>query len=201
MKMKPALSSQDSRSRRGRVSRRWLVGLCLVTVFGGVAFWRGYAPVSPGLPESQRVISAVEPVTERRDSGGDRAVSQIDAASDNPRAAQIVFAGVRRVVVPNARGEFSRVGVPASAVIVATVPFPDSAPGSTVFLQAEDGGLLSGAASAGALVVGEDRRVTLEFRAAASDGIQRVTLRDGAETRLLEFWVGPEAPGLVRNTE
>ena len=147
------------------------------------------------------MISAVEPVTERRDSGVDRAVSQIDAASDNPRAAQIVFAGVRRVVVPNARGEFSRVGVPASAVIVATVPFPDSAPGSTIFLQAEDDGLLSGAASAGALVVGEDRRVTLEFRAAASDGIQRVTLRDGAETRLLEFWVGPEAPVLVRNTE
>ncbi len=105
------------------------------------------------------------------------------------------------MVAPNVRGEFPRVSVPAAALIRATVPFPDAAPGAIIFLQAEDGGALHGAASGGALTVGDDRQVTLEFRAATSDGVQRVTLRHGADTQLLEFWVGPEAPVLVRNGE
>ena len=199
--MKSSLSAQYCRSRRGRIGRRLLVALFTLAVGAGTVFWLTRLRTEPGVRAGKPALPASGSAVERHEAGALRAVAQTEPERENPRAAQIVFGGARRAVVPNVRGEFPRVSVPAAAVIVATVPFPGVAPGATVFLQAEDGGVLGGEAAGGAVIVGEDHRVTLEFRATATEGVQRVMLRHGTETRLLEFWVGPEAPVLVRNGE
>lgn len=101
-------------------------------------------------------------------------------------------------VISNVRGEFHRVPVPASTVITASVPFADAVPGESIRVQAEDGGLLQGRAAQGSVAVGSDHRASVAFQTAANDGLYRVTLRRGGECRVLQFWVGPEPPVLVR---
>jgi hypothetical protein len=122
-----------------------------------------------------------------------------NASVDNPRAARITFAGVTHIVAPNARGEFSRVIVPASAIITGSVPFLDATPGEEIAVQAEDGGVLLGEAASGALVLDHDRRVPVQFKVSGFEGLNRVTLRRGSETRLLEFWIGDEPAVVAHN--
>jgi hypothetical protein len=120
------------------------------------------------------------------------------AVANDPRAAQLTIAGRTRAVVPNVRGEFPRVLVPASAIIVASVPFPDAQPGEKIAVQAEDGGALLDAAAQSFVTIDDAHRAPLQFKVSSQDGIHRVTLRRGGETRMLEFWVGAEPPAVVR---
>jgi hypothetical protein len=117
---------------------------------------------------------------------------------DESRAARISINGNTRLVPANARGEYHRVVVPASTNITATVPFADAKLGEIIPVQAEDGGLLHGAAEQGKVTVDNDHRVTVDYQVSANDGLHRVTLRRGGESRVLEFWVGAEPPVVVR---
>lgn len=116
----------------------------------------------------------------------------------DPRAAHIRIGATERTLVPNARGEFPRLVVAPAASISASVPFIDAAPGDRISLQTEDGGTLMGPAAGGSIAVDAGRYARLEYRAAATDGMQRVTLRRGGESRVLEFWIGAEPPVLAR---
>lgn len=121
------------------------------------------------------------------------------ARSDDPRTATIVVAGRPQKLVPNVRGAYPRVAVSAGATIHADVPIEEAAPGASIAVQAEDGGSLQGAASAGVAKVDGRRVASVDFKASNFDGIQRVTLRFGGRVRALEFWVGPAQPVLARN--
>lgn len=101
-------------------------------------------------------------------------------------------------VSPNLRGEFPRVIVIAEALITARVPFPEAQIGDSVAVQAEDGGQIAGGVTNGSTTIAADGVALVEFRAAAFEGMNRVTVRRGAETRVLEFWVGAEPPIHIR---
>ena len=98
----------------------------------------------------------------------------------------------------NARGELPRLKVPSEATIAATVRFPNAMPGQPISVQPEDGGTLIGDAVSGVVLIDDQQQANFEFQPSANDGQYRVTLRNGGESRVLEFWVGPEPPVLVR---
>jgi len=114
------------------------------------------------------------------------------------RAATIKIGENSRRVSPNLRGEFPRVLVNAEALITARVPFPDAQLGESIAVQAEDGGQIVGGGTTGSTTIAADGEALVEFRAAAFEGMNRVTVRRGAETRVLEFWVGAEPPIHIR---
>jgi len=126
------------------------------------------------------------------------AVQTTNAVVNDPRAASITFDGATRLVVPNARGEFPRTIVPASSEIAASVPFAGAQPGEKIAVQAEDGGLLLGESAQGQIALDAQCRAPVRFKVSAYDGMHRVTLRRGGESRVLEFWVGAEPPVVVR---
>lgn len=159
-------------------------------------------PASPPPPQAQ---AATASTVARAEAGISAVVKSVavaateTVASSDPRAARIEVAGQVRVVTPNARGEFPRVVVPASSVIAVSVPFAGAQPGELLPVQSEDGAVLLGAAAQGVALVAASGDVPLSLKVAATDGLQRVTLRRGGEMRVLEFWVGAEPHVLVRN--
>ncbi len=120
------------------------------------------------------------------------------APVDEMRVARVTVAGKTQVLAANVRGEFQRLTVPASATISASVPFAGAEPGEVIPVQAEDGGQLQGLAAQGMVIVDSDHKVALDYQVSADDGLHRVTLRRGGESRVLEFWVGAEPAVLVR---
>jgi hypothetical protein len=144
-------------------------------------------------------ISAVQPSVTVATAQAQSSTSAVAAIMKDPRAAMLRIDGVSRAVVPNVRGEFPRVLVPASAIVAASVPFPEARPGEKIAVQAEDGGALLDAAAQGFVTIDAAHRAPVQFKVSAHDGIHRVTLRRGGETRVLEFWVGAEQPILARN--
>ena len=179
------------RSRWSRVAL--LAAVPVALVLGGLAFRND--KVAPATPQQSQAPVAVSVARAATVVGA----TVKTAASTDPRAARIEVAGQVRVVAPNARGEFPRVVVPASSVIAVSVPFAGAQLGETLPVQSEDGALLLGEAASGVAVVDGQGAVPLTLRVAATDGLQRVTLRRGGEMRVLEFWVGAEPPVLVRN--
>lgn len=125
--------------------------------------------------------------------------SDVATVMKDPRVATLRIDGAPRAVVPNVRGEYPRVLVPASAIIAASVPFLEAQTGEKIAVQAEDGGALLDAAAQGFVTIDTAHRAAVQFKVSAYDGIHRVTLRRGGETRVLEFWVGAEPPVIVRN--
>lgn len=174
--------------------RRWWTATLLLCAGLAIFYWSGREPDQPIASPS-----AVPVETEGSSLPQTLASAEpAEAKISDPRAAHLTFAGQQRVVVPNPRGEFPRVSVPASTVVAATVPFPNARPGETVRVQSEDGGTLQVPSGDGMAMVDSNRQVPVEFQVSDVDGIQRITLHRGSERRVLEFWVGPEAPVLVR---
>lgn len=159
----------------------------------GFTVWKTTRPPAEG--EHLAIADSVQPAT----INAAPIPSSTAHVPTNPHAARISFAGTDRVVTPNVRGEYARVLIPPSVAVIASVPFPDAAPGESIRVQAEDGGLLEGLAEAGKVTIDAQRFAQFEFRAPAHDGMHRVTLRRGGEQRIVEFWVGAEPPVLVRN--
>ena len=185
-------------------NRLWLGVVAIVVIALAAAFWLN-AP-SPVMEKPAPVTAEPEVARPEREatqtgtgpSQTDQPVVAPTATSRDPRTAQIRVGSVENEVIPNARGEFPRLLVAAEAEISADVPFPDALPGQHIYVQADDGGLLSGKAADGALIVDESRQVSLEFQTSAWDGLHRVTLRRGGDSRVLQFWVGPEPPVHIR---
>lgn len=180
-----------SRSREGEVQRRAAGTLLLVLGITGALLW----PREPAKVSSAAPLTGSETVHPSAEHIGSFSAPVVQS----PRAALVSFAQISQLTEPNAQGEFARVIVPASTVISAVVPFPGAVPGTMISLQPEDGGELRGTAAAGKTMLGDDGQVRLEFQVGNFDGLQRVTLRQGAEMEVLQFWVGAEPPVLVRN--
>jgi len=180
-----------------RVLRSAAVAAVILAI-GAIAWWKSAqhrtASSTPLAVDSSRASesppSAATNIAQKQDA---------PAPIDETRAARITIAGTAHVLAPNVRGEFPRLIVPASATITATVPFAGAEPGEAIPVQAEDGGLLQDAAAIGSVAVDNDHKVTISYQVSANDGMHRITLRRGGESRVLEFWVGAETPVLVRN--
>lgn len=176
-----------------------LATLALLMLGAGALWWRpDGAPAQP--PQSPVAAMAVP-----TDSDSDFAAAPAGPIRStapvprNPRAALLQLGEHAQTVVPNFQGEYPRVAAKRGGVITALVPFPAARPGESIRVQAEDGGALLDGAAGGAVGVDPEHQARVTFRVADGDGLQRVTLRHGSDTRVLEFWVGPEAPVLVRN--
>lgn len=178
---------------------RWAefsAGIALIVIVG-VVVWRNcvtrFAAPATSTVRSDRV----------HPSGG-----QFGWAESASVAAPTATAGSAQAVVqcggrrwrssPNARGEFARLYLPPSAQIVASVTFPAGKPGDVILVQAEDGGALQIESGRGSVMLDGAKQAHVAFQAGANDGLYRVTMRRGAVTRVLEFWVGTQPPVLVR---
>lgn len=162
---------------------------------GGFVLWKWTRP--PHAEHDTKTATTVRPENPSGAASHATTPGSGDISID-PRVARIRFGATERFVAPNARGEFPRVPVPASAAITAAVPFPAAMPGEPISVQAEDGGVLAGPAAGGRVMIDDRHRAQIEFQTSALDGLHRVTLRRGSESRVLQFWVGPEPPVLVR---
>jgi hypothetical protein len=192
------ISSLPEAKRR---AGRWLGSAIALVLVGGSVCWF-IAERTPSAAHTSAVGAAASANLANPTASDVRAqvVTGIAATvANDPRAAQLTVDGLPRAVVANVRGEFRRVLVPASAIIAASVPFPDAQPGEKIAVQAEDGGSLLDTAAQGFVTIDAAHHAPVQFKVSAHDGIHRVTLRRGGETRVLEFWVGPEQPVLVRN--
>jgi hypothetical protein len=180
-------------------SRRYLVIAAVLALSGCVVIWQqlGKNESSASAPLPNGADSPVAASLNPSKSSGVPHAPVAPVITD-PIAANLKIGDRHVVVRSNARGEFFRVLVGPSALIVVDLPFFGAAAGETLAIQAEDGGALVSGVEEGRVVIAEDSRARFEFRAAAYDGLNRVTLRRGGEIRVLEFWVGPEAPVLVR---
>jgi len=169
---------------------RWLaVGSTIVIIISIVVWMR----TSPTKIEKPSAINATAPdVT----TSSTNTLTQPETT--NRQMIKLEVGDERSQITFNANGEFPRVSVPAGAKIVATVLFPDATPGQRISIQAEDGGSLLGNAEKGFALVDEKHQVSLEYQISTYDGLYRVTLRNGGDRRVLQFWVGDEPPVLAR---
>lgn len=169
----------------------------VVLVVGAIVCWKAAQPPkassAPLTAETGRGSETPPSITTSNPRQQDASVP-----IDESRAAHVSFAGATHVLTPNIRGEFPRMLVPASATITAAVPFAEAEPGEVIPVQAEDGGLLQDTAAQGSVTVDNEHKVNVTYQVSANDGMHRVTLRRGGESRVLEFWVGAEAPVLAR---
>lgn len=182
--MKP--SSPSNRSHR----TPWFLAVVLAII--GAILWLNRSQPLPAKTTPTPGQSAVVPVQPKHND------KQRNDRPEDDRAAWVEFDGQSRELLPNIRGEFPRISVPASTVITAQVPFAGASSGETVHVEAEDGGSLLGEAEGGTTRVDEQAAASIAFRTAAYDGLQRITLRRGGESRLLQFWIGEEPPVLAR---
>jgi hypothetical protein len=183
-----------------RAGRSLGSAIALVLIGGGICWF--IAQRTPSAASASAVGDAAPTNPANPTASGVRgqvATGAAAAVANDPRAAQLTVDGHPRAVVANVRGEFPRVFVPASAIIAASVPFPDAQAGEKVAVQAEDGGALLNATAQGFVTIDDAHHASLQFKVSAHEGIHRVTLRRGSETHMLEFWVGPEQPVLARN--
>jgi len=94
----------------------------------------------------------------------------------------------------NQVGYFPRVHVPANTAIPVEVFFRNAIEGEAVVIGAEDGGKFEGDKRAIAEALEKNGRVAFTFHVLDHPGTYRVSLRRGAETKVLDFWVGPDMP-------
>jgi hypothetical protein len=116
--------------------------------------------------------SAVQPSGPVATAQAQSSTSEVATVMKDARAAMLRIDGVSRAVVPNVRGEYPRVLVPASAIIAASVPFANARPGEKIAVQAEDAGALLGAAVQGFVTIDEAHRAPVQFKVSAHEGIR-----------------------------
>jgi hypothetical protein len=193
------MNSTKNYSRKIFLVRKLLFLAAVFALAGSVLVWqysRKYK--SDALAPLAKVVDS--PVVASPDQTSASSLPHAPVKQDitDPLAANIQVGDRRIAVRSNTRGEFFRVLVAPSALIKVDLPFFGAAAGEALAIQTEDGGALVSGVADGRVLISEGSRARFDFRAAAHDGLNRVTLRRGGETRVLEFWVGPEAPVLVR---
>lgn len=143
-------------------------------------------------------VKSKQAITQSETSDLETERHTVDATHDENYTAQIKVGEEEIQLTFNARGELPRLTVLPEADISATVKFPNTVSGQKISVQAEDGGLLIGDAASGVVLIDDQQQAHFRFKPSAYDGQYRVTLRNGGESRVFEFWVGPEPPVLVR---
>lgn len=109
-----------------------------------------------------------------------------------------------KLILPemNTIGEFFEQNVETSALVPVAIRYPDGVAGQKVGITMEDGGkVVLDQKKDLSRVVQLDENLIASFLAEISpnDGIHRVTLRNGYDVRLLNFWAGP--PRVFKNPQ
>jgi len=89
-------------------------------------------------------------------------------------------------------GETARVYVQPRAWVEAQLVFPKGQPKEQIRVEILDGGTLENQKSGDVLALGRDRSIRLKAQMSGNTGIHRVRVTLGAESYLLNYWVGPE---------
>ena len=95
-------------------------------------------------------------------------------------------------LIPNQFGEFPRVHIDPKQTVSVTAMWPEGEAGQKVVVAQMDGGQLSGGQQLLAFTLDASRQVAFDFTAGNGNGIYRVTLRNGSDKKMLQFWAGPE---------
>jgi len=106
--------------------------------------------------------------------------------------AHIVVGNESGDLIPNQFGEFPRVHIDPKQTVSVTAVWPDAQPGQRVVAAVEDGGLLAGGKPVLAFTLDASRQASFDFTAGSGGGIYRVTLRQGPDTKIVQFWAGPD---------
>jgi len=106
-----------------------------------------------------------------------------------PATASVNVNGQSYTLKPNQIGNFQRITVAPSSSIDLSVAFPKSQPGDVVSVQAEDGGSVNDGGIATPMPLDDKKALNFNFKTTSQPGIYRVTLRNGADVKRLQFWV------------
>lgn len=94
---------------------------------------------------------------------------------------------------PNQIGAFPRVYLPSNGQAEVQVQLPEAEPGDQVVAAVTDGGRLADGKPVQAFTLDESRQIAFRFQASESLGNFRVSVRHGAQTKMVTFWAGDRA--------
>ncbi len=159
------------------------------------------APPTPVRQAAQPVNSAPAtlpaPPAANRLALTDPLPTQKPLYSGEPASARVTVGGVPTPLLPpNQIGVFPRVYLPQSGQAEVQVQWPDAAPGDQVVAAVEDGGHFADGKPVQAFTLDENREIAFQFQASQSLGNFRVSVRHGAQTKIVSFWAGDRALAL-----
>jgi hypothetical protein len=106
--------------------------------------------------------------------------------------ASVTVGGQEYQLSSNQIGCFPRIYVEPQATIPVKLSYPDGNPGDSVVVEVEDGGHLNGRQMAEVATLDDQKTVQFQFQTTEQSGIYRIALLNGADTKVLNFWVGQE---------
>ena len=156
----------------------------------------------PSIPAASKAVAAAHPVASAPAATAPARPAtfpvQVVDPNDPPLVdgqmvkAHIVVGNESGDLIPNQFGEFPRVHIDPKQTVSVTASWPDAQPGQKVVAAVEDGGLLAGGKPVLAFTLDASRQVSFDFTAGSGRGIYRVTLRQGPDTKIVQFWAGPD---------
>ena len=138
------------------------------------------APVTPAAPPAATRQALTDPMPAQR-----------PFSPGEPASAWVTVGGVHTPLLsPNQVGAFPRVYLPQGGQADVQVQLPEAAAGDQVVVAVEDGGDLANGKPAEAFTLDESRQIAFQFQASQSLGNFRVSVRHGAQTKIVTFWAG-----------
>ncbi len=98
-------------------------------------------------------------------------------------------------LTPNQLKMFPRIaGIQPGQKLPVSISYPKGVEGEPVVVEAQDGGLFENDKKVQIDRLDHAKNLAFAFTAGHQAGVYRVVLRKGADQKMLDFWVGPEAP-------
>lgn len=174
---------------------RWLIGvtgLLLIGTFVLLLTPRWLSESEPSFAGNQRDSEPLRSTI--RNPNATKTTEDRVAGKSDDRIGSIFVNESSYTVAANPRGEFPRFYVDPGERIEGTATFLNVTSGSSIAIDAVDGGFLDVDHS----VLDDEHRAHFRLDLPDYEGAHRVTLRHGSDVRTFEFWVGEEPPVIVR---
>lgn len=153
-----------------------------------ISSWRAYAPLIAAIA---LLVSPTANAQEKRLIKGEMATCEISmlAAGDRGKAAD-----QKKYAPPlNQLGYFDMItNIRPHQQFMVQVAYPRAARSEKAWVIVLDGGLLDNGRKEQVVQLDAHRRLMFNFKAGASPGIYRVVVRKGSDSKVIQFWVGPE---------
>ena len=107
--------------------------------------------------------------------------------------ARVMVGGKSYDLSPNQLGDFQRVYIDPKAKVSVQVNYPEGQKGDPIALEVEDGGQLSNKTMGSVIKLDDQNTAQFQFLAGDQEGIYRIVLRNGADVKTVNLWVGQEA--------
>lgn len=106
--------------------------------------------------------------------------------------AEVTAGGKSYALTPNQLGNFQRINVGPKEKVQVQVAYPQGAEGDPVAVVVEDGGHLNENQMSEVAALDKQQNVRFQFQTTGQSGIYRIVLNNGADVKVLNFWVGQE---------